>query len=84
MLWCRLKNGALEIYLQSDNPGPDKEATWLPTPKGPFGYVVRIYAPAGNVMPVTKDDVVIDPATFAPVQVKDLNNGTRRMLLRQH
>ena len=26
----------MTIYLQSDNPGGDKEANWLPAPSGPF------------------------------------------------
>ena len=29
------QDGSLEIYLQHDSPGPDKESNWLPTPKGP-------------------------------------------------
>jgi hypothetical protein len=39
------KDGSLEIYLQSDSPGPDKESNWLPTPKGPFFMVSRMYGP---------------------------------------
>ena len=39
------KDGSLEIYLQHDSPGPDKESNWLPTPKGPFVLVSRMYGP---------------------------------------
>ena len=38
-------DGSLEIYLQSDSPGPDKESNWLPTPQGPFFLVSRMYGP---------------------------------------
>jgi hypothetical protein len=39
-------DGSLEIYLQADSPGKDKEANWIPAPKsGPFGVVLRLYAP---------------------------------------
>ena len=33
------------MYLQADSPGKDKEANWLPAPKGKFVLVMRIYAP---------------------------------------
>lgn len=39
------QDGSLEIYLQNDSPGPDKESNWLPTPKGPFFLVSRMYGP---------------------------------------
>jgi hypothetical protein len=38
-------DGSLEIYMQADNPGPDKESNWLPAPKGPFFFVGRFYGP---------------------------------------
>ncbi|MEY4359055.1 MAG: hypothetical protein RLZZ631_541 [Cyanobacteriota bacterium] len=39
-------DGSLEIYLQSDNPGPDKVSNWLPAPAGPFFFVARLYGPS--------------------------------------
>ena len=38
-------DGSIDMYLQADTPGKDKEANWLPTPKGKFVLVMRIYAP---------------------------------------
>lgn len=38
-------DGSLELYLQNDNPGPDKASNWLPTPNGPFFFVARFYGP---------------------------------------
>ncbi|MFL5285677.1 MAG: DUF1214 domain-containing protein [Rhodopila sp.] len=36
---------SVELYLQAGSPGKDKEANWLPAPKGKFNLVLRIYAP---------------------------------------
>lgn len=38
-------DGSLEIYIQVDNPGPEKESNWLPAPNGPFFFVGRFYGP---------------------------------------
>jgi hypothetical protein len=44
----RLKSnadGSIDLYIQADDPGPDKETNWLPAPKGGFGLILRIYWP---------------------------------------
>jgi hypothetical protein len=38
-------DGSLDLYLQDENPGTDKEVNWLPAPKGPFNLLMRPYAP---------------------------------------
>ncbi|HQR45522.1 MAG TPA: DUF1254 domain-containing protein [Thermoanaerobaculia bacterium] len=38
-------DGSVDIYIQSDSPGKDKEANWLPAPKGPFILMMRLYWP---------------------------------------
>lgn len=43
-------DGSLDIYLQSDNPGPDKASNWLPTPKGPFFFAARFYGPRASLL----------------------------------
>ena len=39
-------DGSIELYLQAESPGKDKEANWLPAPKGKFALVLRLYDPA--------------------------------------
>jgi len=43
-------DGSLDIYLQNENPGGDKEANWLPAPKGNFNVLLRMYAPKAEAL----------------------------------
>jgi hypothetical protein len=38
-------DGGLTLYFQNQSPGKDKEANWLPAPKGPFSVMMRLYWP---------------------------------------
>lgn len=38
-------DGSVDVYLQNENPGPDKESNWLPAPKGRFIPMLRLYWP---------------------------------------
>ncbi|WEX89528.1 DUF1254 domain-containing protein [Sinorhizobium garamanticum] len=38
-------DGGLTFYVQNESPGKDKEANWLPAPKGPFWMSMRLYWP---------------------------------------
>ena len=39
-------DGSVDIYIQHNSPGKDKESNWLPSPvKGVLGVTMRLYAP---------------------------------------
>jgi hypothetical protein len=43
-------DGSLTLYFQNEDPGKDKEANWLPAPKGPFNLTMRLYAPKSEAL----------------------------------
>ena len=38
-------DGSTDLYIQNESPGKDKEANWLPAPKGKFILMLRMYWP---------------------------------------
>jgi hypothetical protein len=38
-------DGAINLYIQNESPGADKESNWLPAPKGKFLLMMRLYWP---------------------------------------
>ena len=51
--WMPLKHnadGSFDLYFQNERPGTDKEANWLPAPKGEFNLMLRLYAPKSEVL----------------------------------
>jgi hypothetical protein len=55
------EDGSLDLYLQNESPGDEKQGNWLPAPKGPFTLTMRLYAPKSVALtgkweppPVTK------------------------------
>ena len=43
-------DGGITLYIQHDSPGKEKEANWLPAPKGPFFMVMREYWPKAEAL----------------------------------
>jgi len=38
-------DGSVDIYIQKDSPGADKQSNWLPAPAGKFILMMRLYWP---------------------------------------
>jgi hypothetical protein len=43
-------DGALEIVIQQDDPGPERRSNWLPAPAGGFNLILRLYSPKPPVL----------------------------------
>jgi hypothetical protein len=57
-------DGSIDIYVQKDTPGADKESNWLPAPAGKFILMLRMYWPNES------DPSILDGTwTIPPVKV---------------
>ena len=43
-------DGSIDILIQHEAPGGDKDANWLPAPKGQFRMVFRGYQPKADIL----------------------------------
>ncbi len=43
-------DGGLTLLIQNESPGQEKEANWLPAPKGPFSMYMRLYWPTEEAL----------------------------------
>ncbi len=43
-------DGSLDIFIQRESPGKDKESNWLPAPSEDFNLTMRLYAPKVEVI----------------------------------
>lgn len=60
------EDGSLTLYFQNESPGADKEANWLPAPKGDFIAMLRMYWPKENA------PSILD-GTWTPPSVEKVN-----------
>jgi hypothetical protein len=44
------QDGSLDLYVQKDSPGKDKESNWLPAPADQFELALRLYWPKDPVL----------------------------------
>ena len=44
------KDGSLDMYIQHESPGKDKESNWLPAPVDSFNVTMRLYWPKESVL----------------------------------
>jgi len=57
-------DGSIDVYIQKDSPGKDKEQNWLPAPEGEFVLMMRLY------WPKDKAPSILD-GTWKPPEVKE-------------
>jgi hypothetical protein len=43
-------DGSIDLYIQRDNPGKDKESNWLPAAAGSFNLTMRMYGASSSVL----------------------------------
>jgi hypothetical protein len=56
-------DGSLDVYIQNESPGKEKEGNWLPAPRGKFILMLRLY------WPKTESPSIIN-GTWKPPAVK--------------
>jgi hypothetical protein len=58
-------DGSLDLYMQNENPGPEKEPNWLPAPKGKFILMLRLYWPKERTPSIVNGTWKIPPVKKA-------------------
>lgn len=53
-------DGSLDLYIQKESPGKDKESNWLPAPAGKFILMMRLY------WPIEKSPSILDGTWYPP------------------
>ena len=54
-------DGSVDLYIQKDSPGADKESNWLPAPAGKFILMLRLYWPDDDKPSILDGSWVIPP-----------------------
>ena len=56
-------DGSIDLYIQKDSPGADKESNWLPAPAGKFILMLRMYWPEETPPSIIDGTWTIPPVT---------------------
>jgi hypothetical protein len=59
-------DGSVDLYIQAESPGKDKEPNWLPAPKGKFVLVLRLYGPKAEPPSIVDGSWTPPPVTRVP------------------
>jgi len=65
--WMPLQHngdGSMDLYIQHESPGKDRETNWLPAPAGNFNLTMRMYWPKDHP-PSINDGTWVPPAVTA-------------------
>ncbi|WP_374546481.1 DUF1254 domain-containing protein [Rhodoblastus sp.] len=58
-------DGSVDLYIQHDSPGADKESNWLPAPAGKFILMLRLYWPNPAAPSILDGSWTIPPVKVA-------------------
>lgn len=59
------EDGSLDLYIQNENPGKDKENNWLPAPTDDFILMFRFYWPENSILKGTwKPPFIVNQKTL--------------------
>jgi len=58
-------DGSLDVYIQKESPGKDREANWLPAPEGRFVLMMRLYWPTTTPPSILDGSWKIPPVSRA-------------------
>jgi hypothetical protein len=58
-------DGSLDVYVQTQSPGAEREANWLPAPTGDFILMMRLYWPQQT------PPSIIDGSWIVPPVIRD-------------
>lgn len=61
----RNADGSVDLYVQHESPGADKESNWLPAPAGKFILMLRMYWPSESNPSILDGSWTIPPVTIA-------------------
>lgn len=61
-------DGSVDVYVQNESPGKDKEANWLPAPKDKFILMLRLYWPKEKAPSIIDGSWKIPPVKQAAAE----------------